>query len=302
MPLTILITGSEGFLGSNLVSTISNSKYEIIGTSLRDSSNQNGDFKYESGDLTNPEFPKYLIRKYNPDIIINTVAWTDVDGCEEAPEKANGINVQTIVNIINAIDNDNIKLIQISTDQLFSGHKINYSETDTTKPLNEYAKTKLMAEHACLKYKNSVVVRTNFFGCSPKGHNDTFAEWIYNSLSNNIPLTLFTDLFFSPIEVSCLVESLFPIFNSRFNGIINIAGTNRISKYEFGHKLAKKFNIDGKLIRAGSMYNFNFIGKRQSDLSLSISKYKSLFNYQLPGINKGLTIFKKNIFDNKDQN
>ena len=121
MNFPILITGSEGFLGSNLARKLGGiHKYDIICTSKRISS-ENNSYKYESGDLCDSSFSNYLIKKYSPQVIINTVAWTDVDGCEKNPDRANLVNFQTAKNIIDSVFYTNIRVIHISTDQVYSG-------------------------------------------------------------------------------------------------------------------------------------------------------------------------------------
>ena len=230
--MRVLITGCDGFLGSNLIRILSNLNHELIGTSIEDAKINN--IKFIQGDLLNLDFVKSLIKSSNPDIIINTAALPDVDFCDKDPEKAYKINVLTAINVAKSIDRKDTKLIHISTDQLFNGKKSFYSEDDTTEPLNVYGKTKSMAEKACLEnHMNTLIVRTNFFGRSLNNHKPTFAEWIINSLNHKQEINMFNDLFFTPIEVSYLVKAIEKTFKSKYTGILNIVGKERISKYDY---------------------------------------------------------------------
>jgi len=290
----ILITGCNGFLGSNLIRFLSNSNYEIVGTSLNDNL-ENKNFLFKKGDLSDPLFAKSLIQLVNPDIIINTVAWTDVDACEVQPEKAYQLNVATAENVARSISNKNTKLIYISTDQLFDGLQSFYSENSIPNPINVYGKTKLEAENVCLSnHKNTIVVRTNFFGESPKNHKPSFAEWIFNSLNEKKEIKMFTDIFINPIEVSLFAKAIEKTFSCEYSGILNIVGNERISKYDFGIRLAEKFGFDNSLIVPSKSAGFNFKAARPLDMSLSVKKYETLFNYKLPSLEDSLNKFKEN--------
>ena len=64
--------------------------------------------------------------------------------------------------------------------------------------------------------------------------------------------------------------------------------SERISKYEFGIRLAEKFSLDKSIIKKDSMYNFKFFARRQPDLSLATYKYNNLFKYELPALDISL--------------
>ncbi len=288
----ILITGCNGFLGSNIIDVLSeNPEYEIIGTSSgKNISNKK--IKFEQGDLLDEEFTSRMIDLHNPDIVINTVALTDVDFCEEHPKEAYRLNVITAKNVAKAIGRDETKLIHLSSDQLFDNSRSFYTEQDCPNPLNIYGKTKYEAEKACLdNHKNTIVIRTNFFGWSPEKHKPTFAEWIFNSLKERLEIKMFNDLFFTPIEVSLLIKAIEKTFNSNYHGILNIAGNEKISKYDFGIRLAEDIGLDSSLIIPSSMKDFNFKAYRPSDMSLSVRRYESLFNYKLPDFSTSSKMF-----------
>ena len=84
-------------------------------------------------------------------------------------------------------------------DHLFAGKRAFYTETDIPEPLNVYARTKLLAEEwGTGKNAQALLVRTNFFGW---GHRlrQSFSDWIYYNLRAHTPLTMFDDVFITPI-------------------------------------------------------------------------------------------------------
>jgi len=292
----ILVTGARGFLGSNLVHFLStNEKYEIFSTSRTGNLDRQKNARFVQGDLLERSFVDNVISTIEPDIVINTVSLVNVDLCEEKPALAEKIIVDTARNLAESLSKRNCRFIHISTDQLFDGQKRMYSEEDLPAPVNVYGTMKLKAENTVRHVTpNAAIIRTNFFGWSPSYHPPTFAEWIFNNLREKTPITLFTDLYFCPIEVSFLVEALESVMRSNFNGILNIVGSERCSKYEYGMALAKKFSLDTSTIIPSKMQPNSFKAIRQRDLSLSIKKYEQLFGQRTPGLEDSLSRFYHN--------
>ena len=293
--MRILITGSNGLLGSNLVRYFSSdNRYEVFSTSLSPSYTSQID-NFIRGDLMDAIFVDHLISDIKPDVIINTVSLVNIDKCEDDPRLAHLLTVKTAENVAKSDRLTGTRLIYISTDHLFNGSKSCYSENDRPEPVNVYGKVKLEAESKTYDiHPDTAIIRTNFYGWSHIHHPPTFGEWVFNSLDQRIPITLFTDYYFTPIEVTYLAEALEKVINSELTGIINIAGSQRCSKYEFGIALADIFRMDSVLIRKGQVEATSFKVRRQKDLSLSTEKFKRLFNHDLPNLRDGLLRFYKN--------
>jgi len=291
-PKRILITGSNGFLGSNLVNYFSlNKKYQVFSTSQKRSIYPTAKLFFQ-GDLTDEKFVRSLNTKIKPDIVINTVSLVNVDLCEERPDIAYDVTVRTAENIAREARRSNARLIYISTDHLFDGNKAWYTEEDSPDPVNMYGRTKLQAEEISRQYiPDACVIRTNFFGWSPKGHVPTFGEWMYTNLRRQIPMTLFNDYYFTPIEVTYLAESLEIILQSNFSGTLNIAGSEKCSKFDFGVTLAKIAGLDAKCVTQSQILYDSFKVRRPKNLALSTEKYRKIFGKMLPNINQSLERF-----------
>jgi dTDP-4-dehydrorhamnose reductase len=292
----ILITGSRGFLGSNLSHFLSGNKdYDIFLTSRSGKTGVKNPKQFFQGDLLDTSFVEDMISTIEPDVVFNTVSLVNVDLCEENPGMAENIIVDTARVLTEAISGRNCHLIHISTDQLFDGQRKMYTETDIPAPLNVYGAMKLKAEDTILQVNpRAAIIRTNFIGWSPAYHPPTFAEWIYQSLAQKKPITLFTDLYFCPIEVTYMAAALESVMHAGFGGILNLVGSERCSKYDFGMALARKFNLDPSMITASKVQPGSFKAKRQMDLSLSTKKYETLFGRQLPGLEESISRFYEN--------
>ena len=71
-------------------------------------------------------------------------------------------------------------------------------------------------------------------------------------------------------------------------GVVNVAGKDRVSKYEFGMQLAKRFGFDTSLIRQSSIADMHLKARRPKDMSLSTAKLAQILGAPAPGLKEGL--------------
>lgn len=287
----VMITGCAGLLGQYLCKNFAN-KYEIVGV-FNQTQPQLPDIILHKADLSKIIEFKKALDQHKPDIIINTAGLTSVDECESNPQLANQLNTLIPKNLVTCLENSSCKIIHISTDHLFSGEKSNYTETSEVKPINNYAKTKLEGECEILQNKQALVLRTNFYG----GHTSqkmSFSTWIHSELKKGNYINLFDDVFFTPISVCGFGENLHLLLNSNLNGIYNFVGNERISKYEFAHKLADTFSLPKKFIIKSKLAHLNLKAHRPKEMSLNIDKIKKdLPTFISEDIDSGLSKIKE---------
>ena len=248
-------------------------------------------------DLLKYEKLKTEVTKIKPNIIIHCSGLTNVEECELNYQKAYDQNA-LVTEYIARLCKDKIKLIYISTDQIY-GSDNNYIESiKDYKPLNNYGKTKLEGEKKVLQFcKNHIIIRTNIFGWNVKKGRLSSAEWMYDQLKKHKEITLFSDYYFMPIYTVNLGLIIQKLFDSKFNGNINIGSSLACSKYEFGKFLAKKTNYDSKLILKGSLSKYPFRASRYSKL---IFNYSSIYDLgiKLPDFKESVINFIKDRMKN----
>jgi len=234
-----------------------------------------------------------VLAKHQPDIVIHTAGLTNVEECESNPNLAQVVNVDLAKNISIACSNQGIKLVHISTDHLFLGDQEFSTEDSVTNPVNNYAKSKLLGEQQVLKNcKDALIIRTNFFSWGTK-YRQSFSDFILNKLRNNESVDLFSDVFFTPIFVDELSKKVHLLINKNLSGVFNVASNERLSKYEFGIKLAKCFNLDTNLINKISINDKLDLIKRPKDMSLSNDKVCKALNCKVLSIHDQLKVLKR---------
>jgi len=234
-----------------------------------------------------------VLDKYQPDIVIHTAGLTNVEECEFNIILAQEVNVDLAQNIATACSNQGVKLVHISTDHLFSGEQELATEDTGPNPVNNYAITKLQGEQKILKYcKEALIIRTNFFGWGTN-YRQSFSDFIINKLKNNKQVDLFVDVFFTPILVDELSQKTHQLIESGIGGIFNIVSNERLSKYEFGVKLANSLNLDVGLINAVSINDKPSLVKRPKDMSLSNVKLCQTLNCKISSIDEQFQALKQ---------
>ena len=151
--MKVLITGSNGQLGSEIREL--SAKYKKLDFVFKDISGL---------DICNFNLLKSFITDNNISAVINCAAYTSVDKAEEDTIIAKKVNYQGVLNIVNALQTVNGKLIHISTDYIFDGnHFLPYKESDPVSPIGVYGETKRAGELAVINSGlDSIVIRTSW--------------------------------------------------------------------------------------------------------------------------------------------
>jgi len=283
----ILVIGT-GFLGKYILRELNSSSIQAYGTSF----NQLTQDKFKV-DLRNIESIKKCILQLKPDTVINCAANVDLDFLEKNEKQAIAINAIGAKNLALVANQNDIRLIHISTDGVFDGKKGNYSEEDVPNPVNVYGKSKLMGEQLIQENSNNyVILRTNFYGHNEQGKQ--LLNWILTTLKQKKQLIGFDDILFTPLEISNLCMMIRDITTKNIHGILHLASDKTISKYQFAIEVANVFQLDKNLIKKGSVEDLKLIAKRPMNTSLSNKKVKKFVSLHITPLNESLIKIRNN--------
>lgn len=275
----VVITGGSGLLALNWACAMRNDWDIILGTHRHSVClAHTSSFQLDLDDQAHLE---QQFDQLAPDLVVHTAGLTSVDRCEENSKLARHVNTEIARNVAYAAVNRNIPLIHISTDHLYTGKRSFYSESDPPQPLNEYGLTKALAEKLVLEtHPAALIVRTNFFGWG-HAHRQSFSDWLIYGLRGGSVLTLFDDVYFTPILADTLALACHQLADQGVSGIVNIAGDERLSKYEFALQLAKHFTLPLELIRRDQIAHANLRAQRPADMSLDNTKARNMLGKKL---------------------
>lgn len=281
MSENLLIMGASGFLGSYLSAYFRNLNLNVISHGY----NNKQDLVFDATDYTKVE--KALI-KWSPKVLINCIAFTDVNQCENQPEKAYLLNSKVVSNISKCIEKNGLDtyLVHISTDHLYDG--IAPSDEDQIVLKNYYAYSKLIGDLYAMSH-NSLVLRTNFFGFNPYYPNKGLTEWIFNNLDSGNLINAFDDIFFNPLSIHSLANYIRQLIDVKPNGIYNLGSKSGISKAEFIVGFADYVGLSKDLINIVSSENSNaFSVKRPKNMIMNCTKLEKLLGINMPTISEEL--------------
>lgn len=218
----IIVTGSNGQLGSELQALHSDEKYNWIFTT-RD------DF-----DMTDPASVEALFAKYHPKWLVNCAAYTTVDKAESDRENALAVNADALTILAKACKKYDTALVHISTDYVFNGQgTAPYLPEQPTEPVNFYGETKLLGEQNALANNDkTIIIRTSwvysFFG-------KNFVKTMRMLMSTRDELNVVSDQQGSPTYASDLAEAIIEIIYSDQQewGIYHFSNEGEISWYDF---------------------------------------------------------------------
>jgi len=283
----VLITGGSGLLALNWACAIRDDMHVTLAMHKHSVKLRGVDFCIL--DLSNLSLLNDQIRFLDPDLIIHTAGLTNVDMCEKYPDLAFHVNAEISHNLALISVQNNIQLVHISTDHLFSHSDNLYSEDSITSPINEYAKSKLLAEELVAKVnQNAIIIRTNFF-CWGYSQRQSFSDWIIYSLRAGKMLSMFDDVAITPILADNLAQSTHELAALGVSGIFNVVGDDKITKYDFSIRLAMKFNLPIANIAQDQLTNSNLFAKRPHNMSLDNSKVSKILGRKVGGLDSFFT-------------
>lgn len=223
-----------------------------------------------------------------PDLLVNAAAVTSVEECETDRARAFRVNAELPGLIGRICARHRIPMVHISTDHLFAGDFPFATEEVSVAPQNAYAASKADGEARLLQVNaDALVIRTNFYGWGPD-YRRSFSDFIVDNLRAGKSINLFTDVFYTPIVASKLVRAIMDVVNAGVKGVVHVVGDERISKHEFGHRLARHFALDAGLIRAARFSDQESMVKRPADMSLSNAMARRLLGRSICGVDEGL--------------
>lgn len=286
MPVSAFVTGGSGLLGLNIL------LHEPPQYKFRALSHNRQltlpNVQATEMDLASLQSIEEGLKINPPKVVIHTAGMTNVDGCNDDPNAANFVNGILPANLAKVCRDLGIKFVHISTDHLFDGTESFVSEEAAPKPLNAYGYSKALGEEGVLQNnKEALIVRCNFFTWGPS-YRLSFSDFIYNNLSNGQPITLADDVHYTPALAQNLIDAIFALLSKDASGIYNVVGSERLSKYEFGMKMADILNQSSDLIKKGSWSSLGVKAIRPSDMSLSDLKLRNFLGNDLGSSNQNI--------------
>ncbi|MGJ0366427.1 dTDP-4-dehydrorhamnose reductase [Aliarcobacter cryaerophilus] len=274
----ILVTGSNGQVGSEIKELSSNYNYNFFFTTRDDI------------DITSKDSIKEFCQTNSINVIINCAAYTAVDKAQSDIENADLVNRKAVKKLSIVAKELDIKLIHISTDYVFDGKNFKpYVEEFQTNPQSIYGKIKLDGENEMrdINPLNSIIIRTS---------------WVYSYYGNNFVKTMLRlgkekeelGVIFDQVgtptyakHLALTILNIIPQIENHKVEIYNYSNEGVLSWYDFAKEIMKMAKLNCK-INPIETYQYPTPAKRPHFSLLNKSKIKSKFNLEIPYWKDGL--------------
>jgi len=271
-----IITGAAGLIGQYLVKTASRwaPDWKVTGLSRADL------------ELTETLNVDARIHALKPDLLIHCAALSRTKACEQDPEQARRINVETTAHLAQL--SEDIPFIFLSSGEVFEGKAGWYGETDEPNPINVYGRTKLEAEQAVLEHSGHTVVRIVLTAGTSETGDRSFVEDMCRTAKSGKDVTLYADEFRCPLPAGVIARAIWELVDRKQPGLYHLGGSERLSRWEIGETLLPWYpELNGRLMTGSARSHVGSL--RPADLSLRCDKIQSVLSFRIPGFREWLT-------------
>jgi dTDP-4-dehydrorhamnose reductase len=217
--MKIAIIGARGMLGQALVQALGVHHHVLA-------------WDIEEIDITDRASTLRLLGGERPELIINSAAFVDLEGCEADPDRAWHVNTVGAQNLALAAQEAGGALVQISTDYVFDGQTgKDYDEISRPNPLNAYGRSKLAAERLCMQIcSRTFVIRTAWlFGHVP----NNYVERVIKAAATGGVVRMPTDQLESPSYTMHVAEAISHLVDSGAYGVYNVTSRGACTRADF---------------------------------------------------------------------
>lgn len=233
--MKILVTGVKGQLGHDVVNELEKRGMTAVGVDI------------EEMDITDAESVDKVIREVTPDAVIHCAAYTAVDAAEENEalcRKVNADGPRNIANVCKALD---IKMVQISTDYIFSGEGTHiWTPEDEGAPQSVYGRTKYEGELAVRSILEKYFIVRIAWAFGVNGGN--FVRTMLKLSRNHDTIRVVNDQYGSPTYTYDLARLLVDMVQTEKYGIYHATNEGSCSWYEFACAIFKEAGIQVNVI------------------------------------------------------
>src|SRR5690606_7702236 len=141
--MRIVLTGASGLVGSAFARTAAAAGHEVFGIVGRFGGTLPGLTEQVSVDLSDPEALRRHLDGWRPQAIVNCAAISEPAACDDDPEDSERLNVDLPATLARAARQRDVRLVHVSTEQVFAGDRPPYRTTDPVRPINRYGRQKV---------------------------------------------------------------------------------------------------------------------------------------------------------------
>ena len=278
----LLITGIAGVAGYNALPYF-RARYpgEVVGVRQQDNLRLVGS-DIVACDAEDLDGLKRLFDQHQFQSVLNCAGYCALKACELDPDLAQRINVDGVRNLLTVLGQDDVRLVHLSIDLVFSGERPGgYVEDDPVDPVTVYGKTMVVAEQLIAAARpEACILRTSLpMGISSNGHAGAI-DWIQSRFKKQRPATLYVDEFRTPTYTDCMSELCETALVSDLAGLYHAGGPLRLSLYQIAQVINRVGGYDPTLLKGIPRVEAGPMPPRAGDVSMNSDKLRQVLGYE----------------------
>ncbi len=275
----VVVTGASGILGDAIL------RSRLLPDAVGVVHERPSAHPSVAADLRDAGSVAAALGELRPQVVIHTVALTDVDACEREPGLAFALAAATTHNISTwlAANEPGVLLVYVSSDQVYGG--AGPHAEDRAQPLNTYGQSKRAGELAAAEAPRHLVLRTNFFGHSEM--RPSYTDWLARAVREGREIPVDPAASFSALHLQDLVALIVAAVDAGLEGTFNLAARDSIRKIEFARAVAGIASGEGPALVV-ELEADQQRAPRPLDLRLDVSKLEAALGRRMPSLADGL--------------
>ena len=295
MSKKILVTGASGFVGGSVLHHAP-AGWAIHACSRSPLSAAPPNVMHHAFDLADAAKTADLIAALKPDTILHIAAIANIDYSEAHQAEAAAVNTETTGRLARLAADHGARFVFCSTDNVFDGVAGHYSEEALVSPVNFYGRTKVAAEvlvHEALE--DHVIARVALvIGLPIMGSGNSFLIKMEENLRAGNEIQIPENEVRSPVDVTTLGKSLLELAANDFRGVLNLAGSTCLNRYDMAKQIARKLGHSEDLVVPINSNALEGRAPRPDDVSLDNTLAKEVLKTPTRDLDETLDmIFKR---------
>lgn len=289
MSKRIILTGAGGFVAGSIIHQVC-ADVELHAISRGGARTERPGLRWHSLDIQEPAALGLFLDALRPDAVIHAAAIADIDVSQANQEMVKRLNADTTGELARICAARGVKLVHLSTDNVFDGEKGRYVEGDKTEPVNYYGWTKVWAEQAVhAAGGNAVIARVALvMGLPVIGTGNSFLAKFIAAWKEGKQVGVPDIEVRSPIDVITLGAALLELAQNDFTGTIHLGGNDVLNRFVMAQRIAAKLDYDPALVYPNNPESIPGRAPRPRDVSFDNTLARAVLKTPMATIEEGL--------------
>lgn len=289
----IVVTGASGFVAGSVLH-FGLMDYEIHAFSRGAAPLTHPNLKWHSINPDDRKSLSNLLESIRPDAIIHLAALADIDYCENNSEIANAVNVGYTTALAEICAELGIRMVFVSTDNVYDGKRPSYTAESDSHPVNHYGQTKVDAELVVREIvpDHAIARLALVMGFPIIGGGNSFLMRMIAQWEKGESVGVPDNEIRSPIDVVTAGHALLELATNDFRGTILLGGTEGLNRIDLVRQVADGFGYSQDQVHPFDPTNLPGRADRPRSVTFDVSDTNRILDTPMVGIEEAIGLLR----------